>query len=106
MYEETLFQDSPSGVPIVDLFKQENILLGIKVDKGAVPLDGTDGEVVVHGLDGLAERVQKYYARGARFAKWCTHCGVVVACCARLTHARLPSFPPRLRVPAFPSLPT
>ena len=93
LYEETLFQDSPSGVPIVDLFKQEKILLGIKVDKGAIPLYGTDAEVVIQGLDGLAERCQKYYARGARFAKWLVHCGVV-ACCSRLTRARLPSLPP------------
>ena len=71
LYEETLFQDSASGVPIAELFKKEKIVLGIKVDKGAVPLDGTDGEVVVQGITGLAERAQKYYARGARFAKWC-----------------------------------
>ena len=32
---------------------------------------GTDGEVVVQGHDDLAKRCQKYYAAGARFAKWC-----------------------------------
>ena len=73
LYEETLFQDSSSGVSIADLFKNRNIQLGIKVDKGAVPLEGgRDDEVKIQGLDGLAERCQKYYARGARFAKWCT----------------------------------
>ena len=89
LYEETLFQDSPSGVPIVDLFKQEKIRLGIKVDKGAIPLDGTDGEVVIQGLDGLAERCQKYYARGARFAKWCA-----AAYLPAVLDSRVPAFPP------------
>ena len=93
LYEETLFQDSPSGVSIADLFTQEKIVLGIKVDKGAVPLDGTDGEVVIQGLDGLAERCQKYYARGARFAKWCTMVDLP-ALSSRLTRAPIPSLSP------------
>ena len=28
------------------------------------------GELVTVGLDKLAERLKKYYERGARFAKW------------------------------------
>ena len=70
LYEETLFQDSPSGESIADLFTQEKIVLGIKVDKGVQPLYNTDGETVTQGITGLAERCKKYYARGARFAKW------------------------------------
>ena len=70
LYEETLFQDSPSGKPISELFKEQGIVLGIKVDKGVQPLYNTDGETVTQGITGLAERCKKYYARGARFAKW------------------------------------
>ncbi|XP_020417905.1 fructose-bisphosphate aldolase 6, cytosolic-like [Prunus persica] len=31
---------------------------------------GTNGETTTQGLDGLAQRCQKYYEAGARFAKW------------------------------------
>ena len=51
--------------------RKANIIIGIKVDKGTVDIAGTDGEVVVQGHDDLAKRCQKYYAAGARFAKWC-----------------------------------
>ncbi|KAG0579524.1 hypothetical protein KC19_4G104600 [Ceratodon purpureus] len=70
MFDETLFQDSRAGVPFVDILKKQGILPGIKVDTGLQPIDGTDGETATQGLDGLAERCQKYYQQGARFAKW------------------------------------
>jgi fructose-bisphosphate aldolase class I len=70
LYEETLYQKSPEGVPMVDLLKAEGIIPGIKVDKGLVDLWGTDKETSTQGLDGLAKRCQDYYAAGARFAKW------------------------------------
>ena len=52
------------------LAQKEGILVGIKVDKGVAPLPGTDGETDVQGLTDLGARCQKYYAAGARFAKW------------------------------------
>eukprot|EP01069_Polyplicarium_translucidae_P002037 Polyplicarium_translucidae@DN1895_c0_g1_i1.p1 len=55
---------------MVDLLKAADVLIGIKVDKGLMTLPNTDDEKAVMGLDGLAERCQKYYERGARFAKW------------------------------------
>ena len=70
LYEETLFQKSASGQPLPQLLSAAGIKVGIKVDKGTVPLSGTDGETTTQGLDGLAERCQKYYEAGARFAKW------------------------------------
>ena len=41
-----------------------------KVDEGTKPLPGCPGELINIGLDKLADRLPKYYARGARFAKW------------------------------------
>jgi len=70
MFEETLFQKAADGTPFPELLKSQGIITGIKVDKGVVNLSGTDGETATQGLDGLAERVQKYYEAGARFAKW------------------------------------
>jgi fructose-bisphosphate aldolase, class I len=70
MYEETLFQSAADGRSFPDLLKSKGVISGIKVDKGVVPLPGTDGETVTQGIDGLAERCKKYYAAGARFAKW------------------------------------
>ena len=40
------------------------------MDQGVVPLYGTDGEVLAQGLDDLGGRCARYYAQGARFAKW------------------------------------
>nr|ACF86001.1 unknown [Zea mays] len=45
---------------------------GIKVDKGLVPLPGSNNESWCQGLDGLASRCAEYYKQGARFAKWRT----------------------------------
>lgn len=70
LYEETLFQKAADGTPFVDLLKSKGIIPGIKVDKGVKPLSGTNGETVTQGIDDLDARCQKYYAQGARFAKW------------------------------------
>jgi fructose-bisphosphate aldolase class I len=93
LYEETLFQDSDPAVaavaasavaadaapeatsgdpqPIVALFQEKGIVPGIKVDQGVESLaGGLEGESWCTGLKGLAERSARYYARGARFAKW------------------------------------
>lgn len=50
--------------------KEKGIIPGIKVDKGIKPLFGTNGETVTQGIDDLDARCAKYYAQGARFAKW------------------------------------
>ncbi|HRH21412.1 MAG TPA: fructose-bisphosphate aldolase class I [Brevundimonas sp.] len=70
LFEETLYQDAADGTPLVELIKAAGSIPGIKVDKGAKPMDGFPGETLTEGLDGLGERLQKDYARGARFAKW------------------------------------
>ncbi|KAL2914754.1 Fructose-bisphosphate aldolase 4, cytosolic [Polyrhizophydium stewartii] len=70
LFEETLFQKTKDGKPFADVLREQGIIVGIKVDKGTVNLSGTDAETTTTGLDGLAERAQKYYEAGARFAKW------------------------------------
>mmetsp|Transcript_68885 Transcript_68885/g.190692 ORF Transcript_68885/g.190692 Transcript_68885/m.190692 type:complete len:358 (-) Transcript_68885:271-1344(-) len=69
-FEETLFHKAADGTPFCELLKKQGIVPGIKVDKGVVPLPGTDGETVTQGIDDLGKRCAKYYAAGARFAKW------------------------------------
>ena len=43
---------------------------GIKVDTGAKDLANSIGEKITEGLDGLRDRLKKYYELGARFTKW------------------------------------
>ncbi|HWE47447.1 MAG TPA: class I fructose-bisphosphate aldolase [Caulobacteraceae bacterium] len=70
LYDETIWQDAADGTPLVELIRQAGALPGIKVDKGAHAMPGFPGEYITEGLDGLGERLAKYHARGARFAKW------------------------------------
>ncbi|KAK2197086.1 bifunctional Fructose-bisphosphate aldolase [Babesia duncani] len=70
LFEETLFQKAPTGEYMVELLHAQGIIPGIKVDKGLVIIPNTKEETATTGLDGLAERCQKYYNAGARFAKW------------------------------------
>ncbi|KAB1224547.1 putative fructose-bisphosphate aldolase 2, chloroplastic [Morella rubra] len=72
LFEETLYQSSTDGRKIVDILVEQNIVPGIKVDKGLVPLVGSNNESWCQGLDGLASRTAAYYQQGARFAKWRT----------------------------------
>nr|AFK43752.1 unknown [Medicago truncatula] len=71
-FEETLYQSTTDGKKFVDCLREENIVPGIKVDKGLVPLPGSNNESWCQGLDGLASRSAEYYKQGARFAKWRT----------------------------------
>lgn len=70
LYDETIHQATADGRPFVDLLAEAGILIGIKVDTGAMPLAGFPGETITEGLDGLRERLHGYAAKGARFAKW------------------------------------
>lgn len=72
LFEETLYQSTPDGKKIVDVLIEQNVVPGIKVDKGLVPLPGSNNESWCQGLDGLASRSAAYYQQGARFAKWRT----------------------------------
>jgi len=70
LYDETLYQKTDEGVSFVEIMQAKGIIPGIKVDKGIKPLTGTNGECVTQGIDDLDTRCAKYYAAGARFAKW------------------------------------
>jgi fructose-bisphosphate aldolase class I len=70
LYDETLRQSSADGTPFPQLLSSKGIIPGIKVDAGAKPLAGAEGETITEGLDGLRERLAEYYSLGARFAKW------------------------------------
>ncbi len=70
LYDETFWQDDLSGRKFVDALTEKGILPGIKVDIGANDHADFPGEKITDGLDGLHERLLKYYAGGARFTKW------------------------------------
>lgn len=70
LYDETIRQKAADGTPLVDVIKASGAVPGIKVDGGAKPLAGFDGETITEGLDGLRERLAEYHGLGARFAKW------------------------------------
>ncbi|KAE8687044.1 putative fructose-bisphosphate aldolase 2 [Hibiscus syriacus] len=72
LFEETLYQSTTEGKKMVDVLLEQNIVPGIKVDKGLVPLPGSNNESWCQGLDGLSSRTAAYYQQGARFAKWRT----------------------------------
>lgn len=70
LFEETLGQKTANGKPFTELLAEKGVVPGIKVDGGAKPLAGSQGEMITEGLDGLRERFGRYYHAGARFAKW------------------------------------
>jgi fructose-bisphosphate aldolase, class I len=70
LYDETIWQNAKDGTPLIKIIEQSGAIPGIKVDEGTQPLPECPGELVTVGLDKLAERLKKYYERGARFAKW------------------------------------
>jgi fructose-bisphosphate aldolase, class I len=70
LYDETIWQNAKDGTPLVKLIEQSGAIPGIKVDEGTQALPNCPGELITAGLDKLAERLKKYYERGARFAKW------------------------------------
>src|SRR6478609_885713 len=49
--EETLMQDAADGTPFVALLADSDVMPGIKVDRGAFAMPGTQGEKITEGLD-------------------------------------------------------
>ena len=70
LFDETINQTSSSGKSIPDLISSSGTVPGIKVDTGAKDLANSNEEKITEGLDGLRDRLKKYYELGARFTKW------------------------------------
>jgi fructose-bisphosphate aldolase class I len=70
LFDETIHQSGLDGTPFPELLASKSVIPGIKVDEGALPLAGAEGETVTEGLDGLRQRLEEYRGLGARFAKW------------------------------------
>mgnify|MGYP001435990537 CR=1 FL=1 len=70
LFDETIKQKTSLGLSVPELIIQSNSVPGIKVDKGAKSLAGSNEETITEGLDGLRDRLKEYYKLGARFAKW------------------------------------
>ena len=69
LFDETFYQNElSSGLTFPKYLTSKDILPGIKVDQGLE--DFGINEKITKGLNGLSERLGKYYALGARFAKW------------------------------------
>lgn len=54
LFHETLYQKTDDGKPFSQLIKERGMVVGIKVDKGVVPLAGTNGETTTQGMDDLS----------------------------------------------------
>ena len=68
---KTLFDDDSSGSKMVKHLIDNEIVVGIKVDKGVKPLYGDRRrKLLPKVLTDLDVRCRKYYEAGARFAKW------------------------------------
>lgn len=70
LFEETFEQHTDEGILLSECFQQQGIIPGIKVDKGLTTLPHTFDEKTTLGLDDLQQRLEKFKALGARFAKW------------------------------------
>ena len=64
-----LFDETIRNKDTIDPLIENDMVLGIKVDKGTKPY-GSLSETFTEGLDGLDERLEEYKELGAQFAKW------------------------------------
>ncbi|PDH20879.1 MAG: fructose-bisphosphate aldolase class I [Pelagibacterales bacterium MED-G42] len=70
LFDETINQKTSLNKTIAETIISSKTTPGIKVDTGAKPLANSSLETITEGLDGLRERLKKYYSLGARFTKW------------------------------------
>lgn len=70
IFHDETFRQMIEGKTFAKYCEEKGIVPGIKVDKGLIDLPNFTGEKLTLGLDGLKERMEEYYALGARFCKW------------------------------------
>ena len=70
LYDETINQKTSLGKSVPELISSAGAVPGIKVDTGTKDLANSLEEKITEGLDGLRDRLKKYYELGARFTKW------------------------------------
>jgi hypothetical protein len=71
VFEETLTHKAADGTSLVDIAKKAGMIVGIKVDKGTVPIPGTDGETDTQGhtdlcVVGVSVRARRTHAARTR----------------------------------------
>ena len=69
LFDETSKQMADDGRTFVEYLISRRVIPGIKVDQGLEKFANSE-ETYTKGLEGIADRLQEYYARGLRFAKW------------------------------------
>lgn len=52
LFHETMYQKTDDGKAFTQYLKERGMVVGIKVDKGVVPLAGTNGETTTQGKKG------------------------------------------------------
>ncbi len=70
LFDETIRQHSSGHVSMPEVIKKQDMIPGIKVDRGAKDFALFPGEKVTEGLDGLRNRLAEYKHLGAQFTKW------------------------------------
>ena len=71
LFDETFHQkELKTNILFPQYLESKNILPGIKVDSGLQSFNNHAEEKVTVGLDGLDNKLSRYYSLGARFAKW------------------------------------
>lgn len=69
LFDETTRQKADDGRDFVSYLTAHGIIPGVKVDEGLENFPDSE-EKYTKGIDGLKERLPKYYAAGLRFCKW------------------------------------
>jgi fructose-bisphosphate aldolase, class I len=70
LFDET-FRQSYEGKPVTDIMKQQNVVLGVKVDAGLQPFGNSKVEQVgKNELAALSKRMEEYAAKDVRFTKF------------------------------------
>ncbi|XP_067628759.1 fructose-bisphosphate aldolase isoform X2 [Eurosta solidaginis] len=70
VHPEVLDQTTPNGCALHCQLRRKDILVGVTVDKGLVPLLCTYGEYTTQGLDELAGRCEMYKDCGCDYTMW------------------------------------